>query len=98
MGWLSDAGLRDPVARTFVVDIFAPLHEDKKLALTSLIEMRWGSPESELSEADRQVFRQLKDRAHPDSVVDGEDYFGFFTYSLFWGVVPAEATLDAAPE
>ncbi len=98
IGWLASAGLREPAARTFVVDIFAPLHEDQKLALASLIEMRWGSPDSELSEADREVFQRLKDRAHPDSVVDGEDYFGFFTYSLFWGVVPGETTLHSAPE
>jgi hypothetical protein len=60
--------------------------------------MRWGSPESELSEADQEAFRRLKDRAHPDSIVDSDDYFGFFTYSLFWGVVPGEATLQAALE
>jgi SAM-dependent methyltransferase len=87
IGWLSRAGLRDLAARTFVVDLYAPLHEDDKLALASLIEMRWGNPELELSEQDRQAFRRLKDRTHPDSIVDHEDYFGFFTYSLFWGVV-----------
>ena len=95
MGWLSGAGLRDPAALTFVVDVYAPLQEDQKRALASLIEMRWGSPESELSEADREVFQRLKDRAHPNSIVDAEDYFGFFTYSLFWGVVPGGPTLHA---
>jgi len=87
IGWLSRAGLRDPVARSFVIDIHAPLLEDQKAALASLIEMRWGDPESEVSKADQEVFQRLKDRTHPDSIVDSKDYFGFFTYSLFWGVV-----------
>jgi demethylmenaquinone methyltransferase/2-methoxy-6-polyprenyl-1,4-benzoquinol methylase len=87
IGWLSRAGLREPSARSFIIDIHAPLHEDQKAALASLIDMRWGNPGSELSKADQEVFLRLKNRAHPDSIVDSEDYFGFFTYSLFWGVV-----------
>ena len=87
IGWLSRARLRDPAARSFVIDIHAPLHEEQKTALASLIEMRWGNPKSEMSEADQEVFQRLKDRTRPDSIVDCQDYFGFFTYSLFWGVV-----------
>lgn len=87
VGWLSGAGLREPVARTFVTDIVAPLDEDQKVALSDLIEMRWGKPGQELSETDLETFQRLKDRSHPDSIVDSEDYFGFFTYTLFRGVV-----------
>jgi hypothetical protein len=87
MGWLSRAGLREPAACTFVTDVHAPLQEEEKVALASIIEMRWGDPKSELSDADWEVFRRLKDRDRPESVVDSEDYFGFFTYSLFWGIV-----------
>jgi len=43
-GWLSRAGLRELAARTFVTDILARLREDQKVALSSLIEMRWGQP------------------------------------------------------
>ena len=87
IGWFSMAGLRALSARTFVTDLHAPLREDQKGALASLIEMRWGDPESELSQEDLQVLRRLKDRSDPLSIVDSEDYFGFFTYSLFSGVV-----------
>jgi ubiquinone/menaquinone biosynthesis C-methylase UbiE len=97
IGWLSRAGIRGPTARTFVVDIHAPLREDLKAALASIIEMRWGHPESEVCEADREVFKRLKDRSCPDAVVESEDYFGFFTYSLFWGMVEGGLVPRAAP-
>jgi demethylmenaquinone methyltransferase/2-methoxy-6-polyprenyl-1,4-benzoquinol methylase len=87
VGWLSGAGLQMPTARTFVVDLHAPRSEDQKAALASLMEMRWGDPESELSEEDGRLYRRITDRACPDSIVDTEDYFGFFTYTLFWGIV-----------
>lgn len=87
LGWFSRAGLGELTARTFVVDLHAPLPEARREALLSLIDMRWGGPESELSKADWLAFQRLRDRTHPDSIVDSEDYFGFFTYSLFRGVV-----------
>jgi demethylmenaquinone methyltransferase/2-methoxy-6-polyprenyl-1,4-benzoquinol methylase len=87
LGWLSRAGLRGPAARTFVTDVHAPLAEDQRAAVTSLLEMRWGNPESELSAEDWRLYQRLRDRDGPESIVDGEDYFGFFTYTLFWGIV-----------
>jgi demethylmenaquinone methyltransferase/2-methoxy-6-polyprenyl-1,4-benzoquinol methylase len=89
LGWLTEAGLEEVSARTFVVDVQAPLPEDQREALDAIIEMRWGDPTSELSRGDAELFRRLIDRESPDSVVDLSDYFGFFTYSLFWGNVPA---------
>jgi demethylmenaquinone methyltransferase/2-methoxy-6-polyprenyl-1,4-benzoquinol methylase len=87
MGWLARAGIREPTARSFIVDLPAPLETREREALASIIEMRWGSSGSELTEADRELFRRLTDREGPDAIVDQEDYFGFFTYSLFWGTV-----------
>jgi demethylmenaquinone methyltransferase/2-methoxy-6-polyprenyl-1,4-benzoquinol methylase len=98
LGWLARVGLRAPTARTFVTDLQAPLGEDEKLALASLIEMRWGNPESELSAEDCRLYQRLTDRGGPDSIVDGEDYFGFFTYSLFWGIVPDQAIPEGESE
>lgn len=88
LGWLRAAGLQEPTARTFPVDIHAPLGEKTKTALTSILRMRWGGSEEELPADERRTFRRLMDRAGPESIVDREDYFGFFTYSLFWGRVP----------
>jgi hypothetical protein len=92
LGWLTRAGLENPSARTFVVDLQAPFSEDRKRALACLIQMRWDDPGSELTGMDLDLFHRLKDRAHPDSIIDSDDYFGFFTYSLFWGTVPPEPT------
>ena len=55
--------------------------------MTSLLEMRWGNPEAELSAEDWRLYQRLRDRDGPEPIVDGEDYFGFFTYTLFWGIV-----------
>lgn len=88
LGWLREAGLEEVSARTFVVDVHAPLLEDQKEALDAIIEMRWGDPGSELSTEDADQFLRLRDRGSPASIVDRPDYFGFFTYSLFWGRVP----------
>jgi len=98
IGWLSRAGLTQLNARTFVVDLRAPLREDQKRALSSLLEMRWGIPTQELSKGEIDLFLRLRDRGHPDSIVDASDYFGFFTYSLFWGVVPDRGALCAQKE
>jgi len=84
---MSQAGLQEPKARTFPVDLQGPLDEDEKEALASIIEMRWGRPEPELSRADWELYKSITDRQGSDSVVDLADYFGFFTYTMFWGSV-----------
>jgi ubiquinone/menaquinone biosynthesis C-methylase UbiE len=88
LDWLSRAGLQELTARTFVVDIRGPLEETGKEALASIIDMRWGEAKSELSQADRDVFTRATNRRSPHCVVDSPSYFGFFTYSMFWGMVP----------
>lgn len=87
IGWMSQAGLQEPAARTFPIDLQGPLEEDEKEALAAIIEMRWGRPASELSRADWELYMRITDRQGSDSVVDLEDYFGFFTYTMFWGSV-----------
>jgi len=89
IGWMSQAGLENLAARTFPVDLRGPLGEEEREALASIIEMRWDRPESELSREDWELYERITDRRGPDSVVDLEDYFGFFTYTMFWGSVPS---------
>lgn len=88
LGWLRDAGLLKYTAHTFVGDIHAPLTNNTRAALTSLLQMRWECKESELSSADWTEFRRLCDPASPDFILDIPEYYGFFTYSLFQGEVP----------
>jgi len=87
LGWFRDAGLAKPTARTFVGDVHAPLSDDVRAALLSLIEMRWGEPQSELSAEDWAEFKRLYQPESPDFIVDIPDYYAFFTYSLFCGKV-----------
>lgn len=97
MGWFSRAGLLDPSARTFVVDLCGPLQEDEKEAVAGIIEMRWEQAERELSEADRDLFRRVSDPNSADFVAGKGDFLGFFTYSMVWGVVPDEPERHRAP-
>ena len=90
-GWMQTAGLKERKAATFVAEIRSPLDETGKEALAAIIQMRWGRPMSELTDTEWAEFERLLDRRGPDSIVDAEDYYGFFTYSLFWGKVPAKA-------
>ncbi len=96
LGWLSHAGLGELAARTFVVDVHAPLSEDQRAALAAIIEMRWGNPNAELPSDDWATFERIRDRASPDSIVDCADYFGFFTYTLFRGRVPMRSVTERA--
>jgi len=87
-GWFRDAGLVEPTARTFVGDMHAPLSDDVRTALLSLIQMRWGEPRSELSQEDWAEFKRLCRPESPDFILDLPDYYAFFTYSMFQATVP----------
>ncbi len=82
-----EAGLEEAVARTFVGDAHAPLSDDTRSALMSLIEMRWGEPQSELSHEDWEEYRRLCRPESSDFILDLPDYYAFFTYSMFRGRV-----------
>jgi SAM-dependent methyltransferase len=88
LGWFRDAGLQEPRAQTFVGDVHAPLSDDIRSALLSLLEMRWGEPQSELSQEDWAEYQRLSQPSSPDFILDLPDYYAFFTYSMFTGRVP----------
>jgi len=85
--WLTEAGLADPSARTFVCTAHAPLDEEHRDALAAMIGMRWGDHPAELNDDDLAEYRRITDRKSPDSIVDHPGYYGFFTYSMFSGTV-----------
>jgi ubiquinone/menaquinone biosynthesis C-methylase UbiE len=87
LGWLRQAGLAEPRAQTFVGDVHAPLSDETRSALISLFEMRWGEPQSELSEEDWAAYQRLCQPGSPDFILDLPDYYAFFTYSMFRGKV-----------
>jgi len=87
LGWFCDAGLEEPTAQTFVGDFHAPLSDDVRSALMSLIPMRWGEPKSEVTREDWAEFQRLCQPGSQDFILNLPDYYAFFTYSMFRGKV-----------
>jgi demethylmenaquinone methyltransferase/2-methoxy-6-polyprenyl-1,4-benzoquinol methylase len=87
IGWFRRAGMEEVTARTFTGDVFAPLSEEIRSALTALIEMRWVNVEGELSEGDWAEFQRLCLPESPEFILDLPDYYAFYTYSMFRGQV-----------
>ena len=88
LGWFRQIGLEASKAQTFIGDVHAPLNEDTRQALISLIQMRWSGVQSELTGEEWAEFQRLCQPESPDFILDRPDYYAFFTYSLFSGKVP----------
>jgi len=87
LGWFREAGLEEPTAQTFVGDVHAPLSDDMRSALMSLLEMRWPGVQSEVTPEDWAEFQRLCQPESPDFILDPPDYYAFFTCSMFRGKV-----------
>lgn len=87
LGWLQEAGLDDPQARTFVADIYAPLDDTARDALMWSFQMLWGKAEPEVTPQDWAQFQRLCQPESPDFILNLTDYYAFITHSLFWGKV-----------
>jgi demethylmenaquinone methyltransferase/2-methoxy-6-polyprenyl-1,4-benzoquinol methylase len=89
LGWFNQLGLESPKAQTFVGTAHAPLSDDVREALLSLIQMRWPGVQSELHQDDWEKFQRLCQPDSPDFILNLSDYYAFFTYSMFECKVPA---------
>lgn len=89
--WLREAGLQETTARTFVGEAHAPLTDELRESLASLIDMRWGQPQAELTPEDRAEFERVCLPNSPAFILNVPGYYAFFTYSLFRGRVPGRA-------
>jgi ubiquinone/menaquinone biosynthesis C-methylase UbiE len=87
LGWLQEAGLDAPQARTYVADIYAPLDDAARGALMGSFEMLWGKAEPEVAPEDWAEFQRLCQPESPGFILNLPDYYAFITYSLFWGKV-----------
>jgi demethylmenaquinone methyltransferase/2-methoxy-6-polyprenyl-1,4-benzoquinol methylase len=88
LGTFRTSGLEEVRAQTCVADVCAPLNAEDQLALTSLFEMLWGMPQSEVSSKDWQQYLRLCSPTSLDFILNLPEYYGFFTYTLFRGQVP----------
>jgi demethylmenaquinone methyltransferase/2-methoxy-6-polyprenyl-1,4-benzoquinol methylase len=87
LGWFQEIGLKETRVRTFAGDAQAPLSDDTRNALTALLQMRWPDVEAELSPEDWKEYQRHCLPESPDFILDQPDYYAFYTYSMFSGVV-----------
>ncbi|MFC2027377.1 class I SAM-dependent methyltransferase [Chloroflexota bacterium] len=88
LGWFRELGFEEPKAEVFSKSIHTPADDEMRNAMTYLFESRWHEVESELEPEDRMEYQRLCDPESPDFILDHPDYYGFFTYSMFWAKVP----------
>ncbi len=88
LGWFRELGFVEPRAEVFSKSICSPQNNEMRISLACLFESRWHEVEAELNPNDREMFQRLCKPDSPDFILDHPDYYGFFTYSLFWGKVP----------
>lgn len=88
--WFHHVDLKDIQARTFVSDIHAPLDNPLRVALTSLFDMLWGTPQPDVSAEDWKEYQRLCKPESTDFILDIPDYYGFFTYTVFHSKVTKE--------
>ena len=85
--WFAESGLSHPGFSTFAGAVQAPLAREMRTAVASLFEMLWAGSLSNASGRDADQFRRLCSPDSPDFIPDDPGYCGFFTYSMFAGVV-----------
>lgn len=88
LDWFREAGLEKLTAHTFVRNVHSPLSDDIRKALISLFHMLWGEKQPEVSEEDWREYQRLCLPESPDFILNLQDYYAFFTYSMFCGKVP----------
>ena len=88
LSWFRKLRFENPKAEVFSKSIKTPANSQMRDSLIYLFESRWHEVEAELQPENRTKFERLCKPDSPDFILDDPDYYGFFTYSLFWGKVP----------
>ena len=88
LGQLRKLRLKETTAKTYAGSVFAPLDETSRRALVSLFEMRWPNVEPELSPQDVNEFKRLCSPDSQDFILNLQDYYACFTYTVFRGKKP----------
>ena len=85
--WFPEAGIGQPTCRSFLGEVQAPLTPEIRVALVSLFEMLWAGAQAESAHPLWLEYKRLCDPQSPDFILDIPDYYAFFTYTMFTGVV-----------
>jgi demethylmenaquinone methyltransferase/2-methoxy-6-polyprenyl-1,4-benzoquinol methylase len=85
LGWFRELGMKEPRAKVFADNAYAPLSDEIRNALVALFDMRWPNVAPELSSDDFAEFQRLCLPDSPDFILNLPDYYALFTYSMFLG-------------
>ncbi|MBM4372820.1 MAG: class I SAM-dependent methyltransferase, partial [Deltaproteobacteria bacterium] len=91
LAFMRRAGYTGLRARTLVRDLRGPLSYRELDGLQALIGMRWGEARLEVPEEDWAELRRLTTPGSADNLFERDDYYGFFTYTVFTGQAPGGA-------
>ena len=86
-GALKDLGLKNIRCKTFLQDLSHPLNPRILRAVADLFCMRWGKSLPGLSAGDQALYKALTDPESDRFILASPAYYGFFTYTMFTGVV-----------
>lgn len=86
-GWFLDAGFAEVACRTFAGDVSAPLRADLRAGLEAILQMRWPGAEAELAPEDWMAYQRIGRPESPAYILNQPDYYAFFTYTMFSGLV-----------
>jgi len=86
-GRMHDSGIGEVTVRTFPGNVRGPATADLRKALSVFFNMRWGAARSEMNVSDWRLFCRLTDPDSDEFLPDRRDYYGFFTYTVFSGIV-----------
>jgi ubiquinone/menaquinone biosynthesis C-methylase UbiE len=89
LGWFHEVGLQEPAAQTFAGGAHAPLQDDHRRAIETLLHMRWPGVKQALSDQDWLAYQRLCQPESPDFILNQPDYYAMFTYTMFSGLVEA---------
>jgi len=85
LGWFHELGLKEPRAKVFADNFYAPMNDEVRHALVDIFDMRWPNVAPELSSDDLAEFQRLCLPDSPDFILNLPDYYALFTYTMFWG-------------
>ena len=87
LGWFRTVGFAEPTSRTFAGNAHAPLSDELRDGVEAILQMRWPGVEPELAPQDWAEYQSLSQPESASYILNQPDYYAFFTYSMFSGLV-----------
>jgi SAM-dependent methyltransferase len=87
LGWFQAAGFVKLTSQTFAGTAYAPMSDELRNGVQAILQMRWPGAETELSPVDWAEYQRLCQPESADYILDQPDYYTFFSYSMFTGLV-----------